>query len=111
MRQFIPFTVTHLSWRTVPGQVCDRGHYIRQAQIIPAFLPRFDTAQPITKQQDHDTSQRRKAQIQRAQRKKRPAAPDTDKMSQKESQDAQDKIQKQSPEASISYQMIERAIE
>jgi hypothetical protein len=83
----------------------------RQAQIIPAFLPRFDTAQPVTKQQDHDTSQGRKAQVQRAQRKKRPAAPDPDQVSQNETQDAQAKIQKQSPEASISYQMIERAVE
>ena len=31
----IPFTVTHLSWRTVPGQVCDRGHYIIRGSQKP----------------------------------------------------------------------------
>jgi len=30
--------VTHLSWRTVPGQVCDREGYIRLAFIHGAFL-------------------------------------------------------------------------
>jgi hypothetical protein len=83
----------------------------KQAQIILAFLSRFDATQPVTKDQDHHTSKGGKSQVQCAQWKEHPSAPDTDQMTQSEPQDAQAKIQQQSPEAPIPYQMIDRAIE
>ena len=37
--------------------------FVRQAQIIPAFLARFDTAEPITDDQNHETAEGRKAHV------------------------------------------------
>ena len=82
-----------------------------QAQIIPAFLPGFDPCQPVTAYQEHNTSQGREPQVQRAQWNERPAAPDADDVTGNEPRDAQAKIQKQSPEPAAAYQMIRGAVE
>src|SRR5919109_4802403 len=53
---------------------------VRRWQIIPAFLTGFDTAEPVTNQQNHDASEGRKPEIQRAQREKGPLAPNANQM-------------------------------
>jgi hypothetical protein len=75
-----------------------------------SILLGFDPAQPIAQYQDHDTSQGRKPQVQRAQRKKRPPTPNANEMTHNEPGDAQTKIQEQSPKTSVAQQMIQRAI-
>ena len=84
--------------------------FVRQAQIIPAFLARFDAAEPIANEQEQEASQGRKTHVERTQGKKCPAAPDANEMPHYKSWDAQTKVQDQSPKASAAHQMIQRAV-